>query len=47
MEIGNDRASGSRFLDGWIGEVILFPSNLSAGDRTTLYTNQKAYWGTP
>lgn len=32
---------------GWIGEMLIFAAQLSAGDRTVAYTNQKAYWGTP
>lgn len=50
-QIGSDRTLGglspSRYLDGWLGEIILFPTSLSSGNRTTLYTDQKTYWGTP
>lgn len=47
--LGDDRnlGDGGRFWPGWIGEVVLFTSELSAGNRTALYTNQKTYWGTP
>lgn len=45
-QIGQDRNVAGRFLDGWLGEAIAFPTELSAGDRTTMRTNQKTYWGT-
>jgi hypothetical protein len=32
---------------GSVGEVILWASALSGGDRTTLQSNQETYWGTP
>ncbi len=44
--IGDDRANG-RHYNGWIGEVIIWPSQLSVGDRLAVYTDQKTYWGTP
>jgi hypothetical protein len=36
---------GAQWL-GWIGEDIAWASQLSSGQRSTLYDNQKAYWGT-
>jgi hypothetical protein len=45
--IGYEPSQGnSRRWQGDIGELILFDANLSAGDRTTAYTDMKAYWGT-
>jgi hypothetical protein len=46
VQIGLADSDARKWL-GWIGEVILFPTLLSSGDRTTAYTNQKTYWGTP
>jgi hypothetical protein len=44
--IGND-ISLSRYWGGWIGEIVLFGSDLPSATDTALYDNQKTYWGTP
>lgn len=46
-QIFQDRGNTSHFsLDGWLGEVVIFATALSSGNRTAMRTNQKAYWGT-
>ncbi len=39
--------SGSQFWDGWIGEVLVYPSALSTGDRNSVEAYLKAKWNTP
>jgi hypothetical protein len=46
VQMGKERNNNGLWT-GWIGEVIIFETALSAGDRTTAYTDQKTYWGTP
>lgn len=46
-QLFKDRNDPVRYLDGWIGESVFFATALSSGDRTTMRTNQKTYWGTP
>jgi hypothetical protein len=46
IRLGNDLGL-ARYWPGWIGELVVFASTLSAGNQTAMYTNQKTYWGTP
>jgi hypothetical protein len=46
IRVGMGNAS-NRWLTGFIGEALLFPSALSDADMGTLQANQKTYWGTP
>ncbi len=45
--IGQQVSIASRNWKGCIGEVIAFATQLSGGNLTAMYTNQKTYWGTP
>lgn len=40
--VGTDKC-----IDGWIYEIIIYPSYLSLGDTQTLEANVQAYWGIP
>lgn len=44
-QIFQDR-SNSRSLVGWLGETIIFSSALTSGNRASLRSNTKTYWGT-
>ncbi len=47
-QIGQQQNLGvARAWPGTICEVVVFSSALTAGNRTAMYSNQKAYWGTP
>lgn len=46
-QLGQERNNANRKWDGWIGEIIIFATALSSGDRSTAYTEMKTYWGTP
>jgi hypothetical protein len=46
LALSKQGINANREWPGWIGEALSWSSELSAGDRTTLYNNQKAYWGT-
>jgi hypothetical protein len=39
--------AGSVYGSDMFGDIIIFPSALSAPNRITLETNQKVYYGTP
>jgi hypothetical protein len=45
--LGATRDSGSDGVLGYISEVIIYPSQLSNGDRTTVEGYLKTKWGTP
>jgi hypothetical protein len=47
VQLGRDRGTDGRCWQGWIGEVVVFATQLSAPNYAALYTNQKTYWGTP
>ena len=44
--IGNI-SGGGRFWNGYISEIIIFPSALTNADRQTLENNEKAYYNIP
>lgn len=44
VSIGADAFDGSNYLQGYVGEVGLWPSALSTGVQGTLSTNQAAFW---
>jgi hypothetical protein len=41
--VGSDDVSGN-FMDGNIAEVVLYTTNISAGQAASMNTNQHAYW---
>lgn len=45
--LGGYSSTNTRDWIGPIGEAIFFAFILSTGDRTTLDTNMRSYWGTP
>ena len=45
--LGATRDSGSDGVLGYISEVLIYPSQLSNGDRTTVEGYLKTKWGTP
>jgi hypothetical protein len=45
--LGATRNSGSDGVLGYISEVLIYPSQLSNGDRTTVEDYLKTKWGTP
>lgn len=47
LSFGRAQNDTSVSWPGWISEAVVFGTALSAGNRTALYNNQKAYWGTP
>lgn len=47
VTIGLGTSTSGNFLNGYIGEAIIWASALDGTDRSTLQTDQKAYWGTP
>lgn len=46
IRIGANQTPSAGF-DGDIGEVLIYPSSLSTGDRNTVEAYLKAKWGTP
>jgi hypothetical protein len=42
----NDNAGNGKFA-GTVSEAVIWASALSSGDRATVQSNQKTYWGTP
>lgn len=47
MGVGKPATDTGNLYGGHIGELIIWSSALASGDRTTVYTNTKTYWGTP
>jgi hypothetical protein len=45
--LGATRDSGSDGVNGYISEFLIYPSQLSNGDRTSVEAYLKAKWGTP
>jgi len=39
--------TGTNFWDGWIAEVVMYPTGLSAGDCSSVEAYLKTKWGTP
>jgi hypothetical protein len=46
MAFGSDFSGGERLV-GTLAEGIVYYTNVSSGDRTSLCHNAYTYWGTP
>lgn len=46
FRVGMNSTPGSR-LDGWVAEIVFYPSALSTGGRQSVESYLKAKWGTP